>query len=179
MNILIIILLVIASLIALFLIVALFSKKGYSIERETIINKSQGEVFNYIKHLRNQDHYSKWVMMDPAMKKTYTGTDGSVGFVYAWEGNKKAGKGEQEIIGIKEGERLDVEVRFVKPFEAIASTPFVTEAVAPNQTKVKWGLSSTMKYPMNGMLLFMNMDKLLGKDLEVSLGNLKGILENN
>jgi len=179
MNILITILIVIAALIALFLIMALFIKKGYALERETIINKPQGEVFNYIKHLRNQDNYSKWVMMDPAMKKSYTGTDGSVGFVYAWEGNKKAGKGEQEIVGIKEGERLDVEIRFIKPFEAIARAPFITEAVADNQTKVKWGLSSTMKYPMNGMLLFMNMDKLLGKDLETSLGNLKGILEKN
>jgi hypothetical protein len=46
-----------------------------------------------------------------------------------------------------------------------------------NQTKLSWGMSSRMKYPMNIMLLFMNMDKLLGKDLELSLGNLKGILE--
>ena len=177
MNVLIIVLIVIASIIALFLIVALFTRKGYTVERETVINRPKQEVFNYIRHLRNQDQFSKWVMMDPAMKKTFTGTDGAVGFVYAWEGNKKAGKGEQEIIGIKEGERLNVEVRFVKPFEAIAQTPFVTEAVSANQTKLKWGMTSTMKYPMNGMLLFMNMDKLLGKDLEISLGNLKGILE--
>jgi len=36
-----------------------------------------------------------------------------------------------------------------------------------------------MKYPMNSMLLFMNMDNLLGKDMETSLQNLKTLLEKN
>jgi len=177
MNVIIIILIVIATLIALLLLLALFVKKGYSVEREIIINKPRNDVFNYIKYLKNQDHYSKWVMTDPHMKKDFRGTDGTIGFVYAWEGNQKAGKGEQEIKKITEGERLDVEVRFVKPFEAIANTPFTTESVNGSQTKVKWGMTSQMKYPMNIMLLFMNFDKLLGTDLEISLGNLKNILE--
>lgn len=121
MNILIIILAIIASLIAIILIAALFIKKEYTIEREVAINKPKQEVFSYIRFLKNQDHYSKWVMTDPAMKKEFKGTDGTVGFVYAWDGNKKAGKGEQEIMKITEGERIDIEVRFVKPFEATAA----------------------------------------------------------
>jgi hypothetical protein len=134
-------------------------------------------VFNYIKYLKNQAQFSKWVMMDPNLKQEFRGTDGTVGFVAAWEGNKRAGKGEQEIRKITEGERLDVEVRFIKPFEGIANTPFTTESVAAGQTKVKWGMSSRMKYPMNIMLLFMNFDKTLGNDIQISLGNLKRILE--
>lgn len=177
MNTIIMILFVIAGIIALLLLLALFTKKSYTIEREIAINKPKTEVFNYLKHLKNQDHYNKWVMMDPQLKKEFRGTDGTEGFVYAWEGNKKAGKGEQEIKRIKEGEKLDVEVRFIKPFEGIANTPFTTETLQPGQTKVKWGMSSQLKYPMNIMLLFMNFDKILGKDLEVSLGNLKNILE--
>jgi hypothetical protein len=34
-----------------------------------------------------------------------------------------------------------------------------------------------MKYPMNIMLLFMNMDEMLGKDLETGLVNLKAVME--
>ena len=34
-----------------------------------------------------------------------------------------------------------------------------------------------MKYPMNIMLLFINFEKLLGKDLEITLRNLKDIQE--
>lgn len=164
-------------LILLLLVIGLFTRKGYSIERDIIINKPVSEVFQHLRFLKNQDHFSKWVMMDPNLKKSYRGTDGTVGFVYAWEGNKKAGKGEQEIKQIKEGERLDIEIRFKEPFEAIASTPFTTESLPGNQTKVRWGLTSEMKYPMNVMLLFMNIEKMLGKDLEVSLSNLKRVLE--
>jgi len=114
----------------------------------------------------------------PEHKKEFRGTDGSVGFIYAWDGNKQAGKGEQEIKAIDEGKRIDVEVRFIKPFEGIASTPFTTKSLSENETQVTWGMTSTMKYPMNIMLLFLNMDKLLGKDLENSLVALKKNLEN-
>ena len=173
MNILITILLVLAAVIVLLLFLALFTNKTYSLKREVKIGKPLQEVFNFLRYLRNQEYFSKWVMMDPNMKKEFRGTDGSVGFVYAWDGNKQAGKGEQELKGISEGERIDVEVRFIKPFEGIAKTPFTTKSISENETLVTWGMTSTLKYPMNLMLLFMNMDKLLGKDLENKPVNLE------
>ena len=177
MNIFVTILLTLAAIIILLLFIALFTSKTYSLKREIQIGKPLQEVFNFLRYLRNQEHFSKWVMMDPNMKKDFRGTDGSVGFVYAWDGNKQAGKGEQELKGIMDGERIDVEVRFIKPFEGIAATPFTTKSISPNETLVSWGMTSTLKYPMNLMLLFMNMDKLLGKDLETSLLTLKKVLE--
>jgi hypothetical protein len=36
-----------------------------------------------------------------------------------------------------------------------------------------------MKYPMNLMLLFMNMEKMVGRDLSIGLTNLKNTLEKN
>ncbi len=177
MNILIKILIAVVILIAIPLIIALFVKKEYSIQREITINKPKAEVFNYVKYLKNQDNYSKWVRMDPNMKKEFRGTDGAPGFVYAWDGNKKAGKGEQEIKNITEGESVDIEVRFERPFAGIATTPIVTEAVSADQTKVKWEMNGKSKYPLNFMNLFM--DNMLGKDLETSLTALKNILEKN
>jgi len=171
-----VILIILAIVIVVTLVIAMFIKNEYTIQREITINKPKQHVFDYIKHLKNQDNYNKWVQTDPNMKKDFRGTDGTVGFVYAWNGNKKAGEGEEEITGIKEGERLDVEVRFKRPFESTAKTPFTTEAVSSNQTKVKWGMEGKSKYPMNFMNLFM--DGMLGKDIETSLATLKGILEN-
>lgn len=177
MNVLITIVLVIVGIIALVLIAALFVKKGYTVQRDIIIARPRSEVFGYVRHLKNQDHFSKWVMTDPTMKKTFSGQDGQVGFVYAWDGNSKAGQGEQEIKGIREGEKVDVEVRFVRPFKAVAQTPFTTSSVSANETKLVWGMTSAMNYPMNIMMLFLNMEKMLGKDMETSLNNLKNILE--
>jgi hypothetical protein len=178
MNILITILLGLTGIIALLLIIALFSKKGYTIERETLIKRNRADVFNYIKFLKNQDFYSKWVMTDPNMKKTFTGTDGTKGFVYAWDSNdKNAGKGEQEIKQIVDGEKTDVEIRFERPFKGVSQAHMTTVDSGGNQTKIRWTFISEMKYPMNIMLVFVNFDKLLGRDMEISLSTLKGILE--
>lgn len=81
-------LLIVLVLIGIALITALFVKKEYSVEREVVINKPKQEVFEYIKYLKNQDNYSKWNQLDPGMKKSYHGTDGTPGFIYSWKANK-------------------------------------------------------------------------------------------
>lgn len=174
------VLIVIAILIAIPLIIALFTKKDYAVERAIVINKPKQEVFDYVKFLRNQDNFSVWTKLDPDMKKEFRGTDGTVGFVYAWDSNKGsqgAGAGEQKIVKITEGESVDMNLHFIRPFEGLADARFTTAEVAAGQTKVTWGFKSSMKYPMNFMLLFMDMDKLLGKDLETGLNDLKSVLE--
>ena len=118
MNTALTILLVIAAIIAIPLILALFIKKEYTIERTVTIHKTGEEVFNYIKFLKNQGYYSKWVMADLNARKVYTCTDGTVCFISAWDSdNKKVGKGEQEIKAIIPVKRLDLQLRFVKPFQ--------------------------------------------------------------
>ena len=165
----------VAILIAVVLIIALFIKNEYSIEREIAINRPKQQVFDYVRYLKNQDDYSKWVMEDPNMRKDFKGVDGQVGFVYAWDGNDKAGKGEQEIKKIAVGDNVDIEIRFIKPFEGIAQTNISTESLAENKTKVKWVMNGRSSYPMNLTNLFI--DNILGKDLALSLNSLKAILE--
>lgn len=177
MNILYIILGSLAGLVGLVLVVALFVKKGYSIQREVIINRPVDMVYDYLRHIKNQDQFSVWVMKDPNKKQDFRGTDGTVGFVYAWDGNKESGAGEQEIKALVQNQRIDTEVRFVRPMAAIAQTPMTLESTGPQQTKVTWAMVSEMKYPMNFMMLFLDFDKLLGKDMVTSLNTLKGILE--
>jgi len=52
-----------------------------------------------------------------------------------------------------------------------------TETVSQYQTRVKWGFKGEMKYPMNLMMLFMDMETMLAPDLEKGLSSLKAILE--
>ena len=172
------ILLAIGILVALLLVIALFVKKDYAVERSVSINKPKQEVFDYLKFLKNQDNFSVWMKLDPNTKKEYQGTDGTVGFISAWDSeNKNVGKGVQEIKKITDGERIDSQIHFIKPFDGLAQAYMATQAEADTQTKVTWGFKSEMAYPMNLMLLFMDMDKILGKDLEEGLRNLKDIQE--
>ena len=154
------------------------AKKEYSVERSISLSKPRQEVFDYVKYLKNQNEFSVWAKIDPDMKMEYRGTDASVGFVSAWDSPvKEAGKGEQEIIRIDEGKRIDYEIRFLKPMKSTDNAFLAFESENENTTKVTWGFYGKMKFPMNVMLLIMDMDKMLGKDLEGGLSNLKGILE--
>ena len=177
MKILKIILFSILGLIALLLIVAAFVKRDINVTKEVIINKSRQDVFSYVKLLKNQDNFSKWASMDANMKKTYTGTDGTVGFVSSWVGNKDVGEGEQEILKIEEGNRIDYALRFFKPFKSNADCFISFEDAGTNQTKVKWGFKSRMPYPMNLMCVVMNMEEMCGKDFQIGLDNLKKVME--
>ncbi|MBK7230844.1 MAG: SRPBCC family protein [Saprospiraceae bacterium] len=174
MNTIIIILSVIVGLLILFLILALFAKKEYNIHREITIHATRDQVFNYLKQLKNQDHFNKWIMVDPDMQKTFKGTDGTVGFIYAWNG-KKAGEGEQEIMAIAEGKSIETEIRFVRPFVNTANADLHIESISETETKVIWRNASQMKYPFNVMVSML--EKMLAKDMDTSLSNLKNILE--
>lgn len=169
------VLLVIAIIIAIPLIIGLFVSRDYKVERAITINKPKQQVFDYIKYLKNQDSFSKWAQMDPNMKKEYRGTDGRVGAVSYWnseDGN--VGEGEQEIKTIKDGERIDYELRFKRPIESTAPAYMITEDAGQN-TVVRWGFEGNSPYPMNIMNLFM--EGMLGKDLETGLANLKKQME--
>ena len=163
---------------ALLLIIPIFTQKDYAIEREIIIEKSVADVFDYIVFLKNQDHFSVWAKRDPKMKKTFTGVDGQVGFVSSWDSeDEHVGQGEQEIKKIVKNQRIDTELRFKKPFEATDNAYMITEMITANTTKVRWGFEGRMDYPMNIMLLFMNMEEMLGQDLQQGLDQLKSVLE--
>lgn len=178
MSTLVIILIILAVVIIILLIIAGSSSDKYLIKRNIIINRPKAELFNYIKYLANADNYSKWVMADPNLRKTYTGTDGTIGFVSAWDsGVKQVGKGEQEIIDIREGERIDYEIRFEKPFKGTSFAHLTTEEASGNQTKVNWVFSGVRNFPMKIFHLLFNLKKALGKDLGTSLSNLKTVLE--
>ena len=176
MNIILTILLVLAGIIALLLIIALFTKKEHYVKREIIINAPRQKVFDYLKLLKNQDQFNKHAMASPDRKREYKGTDGTVGFIYAWSGNKKAGEGEKEIKSIIEGKRIETEIRFVKPMAATAYIVMETESLSDDQTKVSWSNAGILKYPMN--IFVPMMEKMLPKEMDSSLSTLKNIFEN-
>ena len=175
MNFIIIILLVVAGIIALLLLIALFMKREHYVNREIIINAPRQKVFDYLKLLKNQDEFNKHAMAAPDRKREFIGTDGTVGYIYSWKGNKNAGEGEKEIKNIIEGKRIETEIRFIKPMQAIASIVMETESLSDNQTKVNWSNAGTLKYPMNIMVPMV--EKHVVKDMDISLSTLKNILE--
>ncbi len=175
MNIIITILLVLVGIIGLLLITGLFTKRQHHVKQEIIINAPRQKVFDYLKHIKNQDEWNKNAKGDPNKKEEFKGTDGTVGFSIAWKGNKNVGEGEKEIMNIIEGERIETEIRFEKPMKFKASLIIETESFSENQTQVNLSHEGIMKYPKNIMIPMF--EKMFAKQMEISLSNLKNVLE--
>lgn len=172
-----IVLYIVGGLVLAVFLLALVIPTEFKMERGTVIDKPKDQVFTYVKSLKNQDNWSVWNLKDPNMKREFKGTDSTVGFVSRWEGNKDVGIGEQEITKIDEGRRVDMQLRFEKPFKAINDAWITTEATGPDRTSVSWGFSGKMPRPMNIFSLMMKGS--LQKDFDTGLSNLKKILENS
>ncbi len=148
------------------------------IEKSIEINKSSELVFDYLRITVNQDNFSVWNMADPTMKKQYQGKDGAIGFVYSWDSTiKNVGAGAQEITGLEDGKSIEYMIRFSRPMQNTAKIKFQITRVSENRTVVAWIFDSPSKFPMS--LLSPIFKKMLGKDLEKGLNNLKVILEKN
>jgi hypothetical protein len=103
------------------------------------------------------------------------GTDGTIGFIISWNGNKNAGEGEKEIINIIDGKRIETQIRFVRPMKITADVIMETESLSDNETKVNLINSGKLKYPMN---IFIPLaEKNFPKDMDASLLALKEIFE--
>ncbi len=164
------------ALVTAILLVAALMPKAFALSAEIIIDRPSGDVFNYVKHLKNQEKYSVWVMADPNIKIDYKGTDGTVGFISSWTSeNKNVGVGAQEITAIKEGERYDVEIRFEKPFKATNPAYTTTVPIDNNRTKIITTFMGNNPFPMNLMIPIIK--KMLLKDMNQNFVNLKKILE--
>jgi len=158
-------------LIVLALIVAAVLPKTFHAEGSAIINKPNAEVFNYVKHIKNQENFGVWFEQDQNIIKTSEGTDGTVGFKYSWK-SEEVGNGSQIITNIAENKRVDIDLFLMDSTEP-AKSFFTTEEVSANETKVRWVVDGEMPYPFNLMSLVYDMNK----DFEQGTANLKAVLE--
>jgi len=168
---------ILIGLVILISILAMIAPKTYDVSRSVSISKPVAEVFDYVRSLKKQDEWGPWAKKDPNMKKKFTGTDGEVGAISSWLGNKDVGEGEQEIMGITLNEEVRSQLRFLKPFKSESDAYIRVNDENNGATKVTWGFSGNNKFPISIMMLFMNMDKSVGKDFEQGLADLKEILE--
>ena len=174
------ILYVVAALIAILILLGILAPSGYEVTRTIQINREQEIVYHYLRFLQNQRHYSVWAKMDPKQEVYFSGIDGEVGFILGWKSEiDSVGSGEQEIKSLQPFNQIKTEVRFKEPFESVGNSEMNISALDSSSTQVNWKFYGTSSFPMNAMLLFMDMDAMLGKDIEKGLSNLKNILETH
>lgn len=151
--------------------------KDFKVEREIVIGLPRSEVFAYLKPLSNFRHWNPFLRKDPHARISMRGSDGEVGTVASWEGNRALGSGEQEITRIVDGERVEFELRFKTPFQETNRGYFSAEDAGESLTRVRWGMTGKSAFPRNVIGLFLNCDRMIEREFDLGLHQLKSVLE--
>ena len=173
---LVIIAIVLAVVIAIVMTLAAGKPDTFRIERTVTMNAPAEKVFPLISDFREWLNWSPWEGRDPALKRNYSGAERGKGAVYAWDGNKNVGSGRMEILEADSPSKIVIKLDFLKPFEAHNTAEF-TMLPQGGATNVVWVMHGPAPFMSKVMQVFMNMDRMIGKDFEVGLASLKAVSE--
>lgn len=167
---------VVACLVAAPFLIAACMPRTYVAEREIVIMAPQGKVFAFIADLRNQSQFNEWLAVDPQAKTSHRGTPGEVGSIFQWESdNQNVGVGQLEIKALKPDERIEMEIRFQKPFVGTNPTRIYLATGPDGNTSVRQVYDGEIPYPMNLMCAMCK--SAVDDGMKASLGRLKQVLE--
>ena len=168
---------VLAIAIAAVLVLAATKPDKFSVQRGAIMKTPPERVFSLINDFHQWGSWSPYEARDPAMKRSYGGPANGVGAVYGWDGNKNIGSGRMEILDAAAPAKIVIKLDFFKPFEAHNTAEF-TMLPQGDATNVTWVMHGPASFMSKLMQVFMNLDRMIGKDFEVGLANLKRLSEN-
>jgi uncharacterized protein YndB with AHSA1/START domain len=163
-------------LIAGVLVVVATRPDTFRVQRSTDIKAPPERIFALINDFDRWSAWSPYEKKDPAMKRTRGGAAAGKGAVYAWEGNKDVGMGRMEIADAAPPTKITIKLDFTKPFEAHNIVEF-TMVPAGDATRVTWAMHGPQPYIGKLVGLFLNMDRMVGRDFEAGLANLKTAAE--
>ena len=170
-----IVLLVLVAAIAALLAYAAMQAPSFRIERAAHIAAPLARIAALIDDFHAWQSWSPWEKLDPALQRTFSGPVSGRGTVYEWSGNNKAGAGRMEITGeTVDASRGVITIRldFFKPFKASNTAEFSLTPGAGG-TELRWAMFGPRPFVSKLMGVFIDMDKMVGKDFEAGLAALK------
>lgn len=166
----------IAVILVVFLIVVATQPSEFRVVRSATIATTPPAVFAQVNDLHKWEAWSPWAKRDPAMKQTYEGAPAGPGAISAWAGNSEVGEGRMTITDSQPSELIRIKLEFFKPFAATNTAEF-TFRPEGDRTVVTWSMSGQKNFVAKAIHLFMDMDKMIGKDFEAGLANMKAVTE--
>lgn len=148
----------------------------FVVEREQRIEGPAPAVFARIVDLRQWRSWSPWEDLDPRLWRGYEGAESGVGARYEWSGNRRAGTGRMEITGVEPDRSVTIALEFIKPFKSKSTTVFTLEPDG-SATLVRWTMTGPKTFMTRFVEVFSSMDKMIGRDFETGLANLKAEIE--
>ena len=143
----------------------------FRLQRSITVNAPPQAVHALINDYRKWTAWSPWEKKDPNLKRTYSEPASGTGATYAWEGDKNVGKGSMTITDAT-ADRIAINLDFERPFEAHNKVVFAMESKGLT-TDVTWSMEGPTPFFAKVIHVFIDMDKMVGKDFEDGLAAMK------
>jgi hypothetical protein len=169
----IVVLVVIAAILA----AAAMRPASFTVKRSILVNAAPDRIFALVNDFHNWGTWSPYEKIDPTMTRRLSGEASGKGAVYEWEGKGKAGAGRMEITNASPPSKVTIKLDFMKPFEDHNTAEFSFDAKGNRATEVTWSMFGQSPFMAKLMGLFINLDRMIGKDFETGLANLKSATE--
>ena len=149
---------------------------SFTVQRSATIKAPPAKVMAYLNDFHQWPAWSPWEKLDPNMQRTFEGAPSGKGAVYAWSGDDKVGQGRMEIVDSNVPSSLAIKLDFIKPFASSNQTEFALQPQG-DATVVTWTMKGPSMFVTKLMGVFYSMDKMIGKDFEKGLAQLKELAE--
>lgn len=170
-----IVLVAVAVLVIVFVAVVSTRPSHFRVERTGTIMAPASVVFDYVNDLHLWQQWSPWARLDPNAKGTYEGPPSGVGASYAWSGSRKIGEGTMTITESVPGQRVGIRLEFRKPFKGTNQALFDLTPEG-EKTLLTWSMIGKSNFVFKAMGLFMDCDKMCGRQFEEGMANLNEVL---
>ena len=167
---------VVVGLVAALLAFAATRPDTFRVQRATSIKAPPEKIYPLIDDFHRWGSWSPWEKMDPTMKRTLSGPASGKGAVYEWDGNGNVGKGRMEITDASPPSKVTIRLDFIKPLEGHDIAEFTLEPKG-DSTHVTWDMHGPNPYVAKVMSIFVSMDRMVGKQFETGLADLKTVAE--
>jgi len=155
---------------------ALTQPDSFKVQRSINIKAPPEKIMSYLNDFHQWPSWSPWEKLDPNLKRTFEGAPSGTGAVYAWSGNDQVGQGRMEIVDNNMPAQLGIKLDFIKPFASSNRAEFTLQPQG-DSTVVTWTMTGPSQFITKLMGVFYSMDKMIGKDFEKGLAQLKQLAE--
>ena len=162
-------------IISIPLVIAAFRPDTFRVERTAAIKAAPDKLHAQIVDLRVMNTWNPFNLKDPNIRGEYKGAAAGPGSAYHFAGNKDVGKGSLSIVDAKPT-RVTMKLDMLEPFEGHNVVEFIL-APKGDTTEVTWAMHGPSPYIAKLCGLFLNMDKMIGREFESGLDMLKARAE--
>jgi carbon monoxide dehydrogenase subunit G len=162
--------------IAALLLFAATRPDSFRVQRTVRIKATPERLHPLINDMHQFNSWNPYNKKDPTMQGTYRGPAAGPGAGFDFQGNKDVGKGSIQIVDSAPG-KVTMKLDMLEPFEGHNTVEF---SLAPQgeMTEVTWAMHGPSPFLARLVGLFMNMDRMIGRDFEAGLADLKARAEH-